>query len=161
VDSKNLILRRAEKKDSKEIAVILEQGYSIESIEEGIQVFESEKSKGWNFIVAIVDEKVVGLVSWAMKGLPRHGLIELDRIAVLPEFRGKDIARKLFDVLEENAKQFFELNKGKLRKLFLFTHEDNSRAISFYEKMGMQKDAVLKDHYYNGRNEIVMRKFFR
>jgi ribosomal-protein-alanine N-acetyltransferase len=155
-----VFLRKAIKKDSKEIAKVLMLGYSIESIEEGIQVFENEKSKGWNFIVAEIEGKVIGLVSWAMKGLPRHGLIELDRIAVLPEFRGKGISKKLFDAVELNAKPFFESNKGKLRKLFLFTHEDNLRAISFYKKMGMQEDALLKDHYYNGRNELVLRKFY-
>ena len=155
-----IILRKAEEKDEKEIAKILEQGYSIESVEEGIEVFRNEKKKEWNFIIAEAEGKVIGLVSWAMKGLPRHGLIELDRIAVLPEFRGTGIAKKLFDSVGENAKEFFSSKQSRLRKLFLFTHEDNERAISFYKKMGMEKDAVLKDHYYKGKNELVLRKFF-
>jgi len=155
-----IILRKALDKDEKEIASVLEQGYSIESVEEGIEVFRNEKSKGWNFIVAESEGKVVALVSWAVKGLPRHGLIELDRIAVAKDFRGAGIAIKLFDSVGEQAKEFFESKGKKLRKLFLFTHEDNERAISFYKKMGMEKEAVLKNHYYEGRNEIVMRKFY-
>jgi len=156
----DLILRKALEKDEKEIAKVLEQGYSIKSVEEGIEVFGNEAKKGWIFLVAEADKKVVGLVSWQMKGLPRHGLIELDRIAVLTDFRGKGIAKKLFDFIESDAKQFFESKNEKLRKLFLFTHEDNDRAISFYKKMGMEKDAVLKNHYYYNKNEIVMRKFY-
>ena len=156
-----IILRKAEKKDEKEIALILEQGYSIQSVEEGTEVFREETIKGWNFLVAESEGKVIGLVSWAMKGLPRHGLAELDRIAVLPEFRGKGIAKKLFDFVESEAKNFFESNQSSFRKLFLFTHEDNERAVSFYSKMGMEKDAILKNHYYYNKNELVMRKFFK
>ncbi len=156
----NLILRKSEQKDAQEIALILREGYSIQSIEEGLKVFENETKKEWNFISAEFNGKVIGIVSWAMKGLPRHGLIELDRIAILPEFRGKGIAKKLFDSVEVHAKKFFSLNNSRLRKLFLFTHEDNQRAIAFYSKIGMHKETVLKDHYYKGKNELVMAKFF-
>ncbi|MFH1664177.1 MAG: GNAT family N-acetyltransferase [archaeon] len=156
----DFVLRKALENDAGEIAVILEQGYSIKSVEEGLKVFSNEKSKGWNFLVAESNAKVVGFVSWQMKGLPRHGLIELDRIAVSRDFRGKGVAGKLFGFMEEQAKQFFSSENEKLRKLFLFTHEDNKTAISFYEKMGMEKDALLKNHYYGNKNEIVMRKFY-
>jgi ribosomal protein S18 acetylase RimI-like enzyme len=155
-----LSLRNAFKKDEKDIARILVESYNIDSFEEGIHVFRSEKEKGWNFLVAVTEGRVVGLLSWAMKGLPKHGLIELDRIAVAQDFRGKGVAAKLFGFMEEKAKDFFSLKGSRLRKLFLFTHEDNTAAISFYKKMGMQVDAVLKDHYYKGKNELVMRKFF-
>lgn len=155
-----ITLRKALEKDEKEIGKVLEQGYSIKTVEEGIKVFNEERKKGWNYLVATLNGKIIGIVSWAMKGLPRHGLIELDRIAVSTEFRGKGVARKLFDFVEQDAKEFFEEKGEKLRKLFLFTHEDNNRAISFYNKMGMEKDAVLKNHYYGNKNELVMRKFF-
>ena len=91
----DFVLRKALENDAKELAVILEQGYSIKSVEEGLKVFSNEKSKGWNFLVAESNAKVVGFVSWQMKGLPRHGLIELDRIAVSRDFRGKGVAGKL------------------------------------------------------------------
>jgi len=158
---KKIFLRKATEKDAQKIAIVLEEGYSIKSVEEGIEVFNNETKKGWNFLVAESEGKIIGIVSWAMKGLPRHGLAELDRIAVSPDFRGKGIARKLFDFVESEAKEFFSAKGEKLRKLFLFTHEDNEIAISFYEKMGMEKDALLKNHYYENKNELVMSKFFK
>ena len=154
-------LRKATEKDEQEIGEVLEQGYSIKTVEEGINVFRNETAKGWNFIVAESQEKVVGIVSWAMKGLPRHGLAELDRIAVSLEFRGKGVAKKLFDFVESEAREFYSAKGENLRKLFLFTHEDNERAISFYTKMGLEKDAVLKNHYYDNKNELVLSKFFK
>lgn len=154
-----LNLRKAVKEDEKQIGEILFEAYNIDSVKEGIEVFNNETKKGLNFLVAVKEEKIIGLISWMMKGLPKHGLFELDRIAVLKDFRGKGIARKLFEFMEKEAENFYTLNNSKARKLFLFTHEDNETAVSFYEKMGMEKDALLKNHYYKDKNELVLRKF--
>ena len=35
------------------------------------------------------------------------------------------------------------------------THENNFIARDFYEKMGMKLEAVLPNHYYEGKNELV------
>ena len=35
------------------------------------------------------DGRIAGIATWQMRGLPKHELCELDRIAVLKEFRGK------------------------------------------------------------------------
>ena len=43
-----------------------------------------------------------------MHGLPKHQLAELDRIALLPECRGKGIAKPLFDALVKDAKQSYK-----------------------------------------------------
>jgi RimJ/RimL family protein N-acetyltransferase len=39
------------------------------------------------------------------------------------------------------------------------THADNLRAQAFYRKMGLQAEATLKDHFYKGKDEIVMSLF--
>ncbi len=155
----NLNLRKAIKEDAEQIGLILFESYNIDSSKEGTKVFLDEIIKGLNYLVAVSDEKLIGLISWQVKGLPKHGLFELDRIAVLKDLRGKGIARQLFDFMEKEAKEFYLSNNSKARKLFLFTHEDNETAVSFYEKMGLEKDALLKNHYYKNKNELVMRKF--
>ncbi len=94
-----------------------------------------------------------------MHGTPKHGLCELDRIAVLPEERGKGVGAMLFDALLKDAENFFLLNDSQLRKIFLFTHENNSTATDFYKKLGFTKEAVLKNHYYKGINEVVFSLF--
>jgi len=155
-----MIIRNAITEDREGVADVLMQSYNIESAEEGMEVFSNEKKKGSNFIVAEQDGKVVGIASWAIKGLPKHQLAELDRIAVVPECRGKGIARKIFSMLIEEANKFYKEKNKKLRKLYLCTHADNLRAQAFYIKLGFRHEATLKDHYYPGKDEMVFSMFF-
>ncbi|MBI2656194.1 GNAT family N-acetyltransferase [Candidatus Woesearchaeota archaeon] len=153
-------IRTATSKDAKGIANVLVQSYNIKDLKEGIDTFKNEIKKNHNYVVAEEKGKIIGIVTWIMHGLPRHQLCELDRIAVLPEYRGKGVAHKLFDALVKDAKQSYKKNKSKLRKLYLLTHTNNIRAHKFYEKLGFKHEATLKDHYYKGRDELMYSMFF-
>src|SRR3989338_1182853 len=115
-------IRKAESKDAKGIADVLVQSYNIGDLKEGISVFKNETKKSHHYIVAEEKGKIIGIVTWLMHGLPKHQLCELDRIAVLPEYRGEGIAKKLFDALIKDANSFYKKNKSKLRKIYLLTH---------------------------------------
>jgi ribosomal protein S18 acetylase RimI-like enzyme len=153
-------VRKAKEKDALGIANVLKESYNIESSIEGKWVFVSELKKGFNYIVAEDNGKIVGLTTWYAHGLPRHGLVELDRIAVLSDYKGKGVAQKLFKALVKDADSNYRKQKGKLRKLYILCHADNKRAHKFYKKMGMKHETTLKDHYYKGRNEFVFSRFF-
>ena len=148
-------IRKAASKDAKGIANVLVQSYNIKKLQEGMDVFKSETKKFHNYIIAEEKGKIIGIVTWIMHGLPKHQLCELDRIAVLPEFQGKGIARKLFEALVRDAKAYFKDNNSKLRKLYLLTHSDNTKAHKFYEKLGFKHETTLKEHYYKGKDEFV------
>ncbi len=151
--------RKANELDKEMIGEVLRQCYNIDSVEEGVGVFMEEVSKGYNFIVAEEAGKIVGLTSWTVHGLVKHGLAELDRIAVLFEFRQKGAGRGLFNSLIENAKEFYSVEGGMLRKVYLMTHADNFNAQEFYNKLGLKSEAKLKDHFYDGKDELVMSIF--
>ena len=153
-------VRKATLKDAKEIATVLVKSYNIKDLEEGINVFKTETKKIHNYIVAEDSSKIVGIVTWIVHGLPKHQLCELDRIAVLPQYRGAGIAKKLFDALIKDAKTYYKKNKSKLRKLYLLTHADNIRAHKFYEKLGFKHETTLKEHYYKNKDEFVYSIFF-
>jgi|SRR3989338_4127914 len=165
--------RKATLKDAEGIANVLTQSYNIKDLKEGINTFKNETKKFHNYIVAedtqkskisgtnsIGNKKIVGIVTWAMHGLPKHQLCELDRIAVLPEHRGKGIAKGLFNELVKDAKAFYKKNNSKLRKLYLLTHHDNVRAHNLYEKLGLKHETTLKEHYYKNKDELVYSMFF-
>ena len=154
-------IRKAKSKDAKGIANVLVQSYNIKDLKDGIEVYKNETKKNHHYIVAEENGKIIGIVTWLMHGLPKHQLCELDRIAVLPECRGKGVAQKLFGALIKDAKQFYKENKSKLRKLYLLTHADNSRAQKFYEKLGFRHETTLKEHYYKERDEYVYSMFFK
>lgn len=152
--------RKAAPKDARGIANVLIQSYNIKSLKEGIDVFKSEAKKSHNYIVAEDKGKIIGIVTWLAHGLPKHQLCELDRIAVLPEYRGGGIAKKLFNELIKDAKSFYKKHNQKLRKLYILTHADNIRAQKFYEKLGFNHETTLKEHYYKGKDEFVYSMFF-
>ena len=153
-------IRKAALKDAKGIANVLVQSYNIKDLKEGINTFKNEIKKQHHYIIAEENNKIIGVVTWIIHGLPKHQLCELDRIAVLPEYRGKGIAKKLFEVLIKDAKAFYKKHKSKLRKLYLLTHADNIRAHKFYEKLGFEHETTLKKHYYKNKDEYVYSMFF-
>ena len=111
--------RKATSKDAKGIAKVLVQSYNIKDVKEGISAFKEEVQKKYNFIIAVDNGKVVGLTTWQLHGLPKHQLCELDRIAVLPECRGKGVAQKLFADLSTRLHLRIIITKKKMNGFIL------------------------------------------
>ena len=160
MNENNILLRKATYDDSDQIAKVLLDFYNMKDADEAAQSFNNELDKDFHYIVAEEAGKIIGLVTWLMHGLPKHGLFELDRICILSEARGKGVGRKLVDKLIDNASQWYDKEGEKIRKLYLLTHEDNKNAHSFYEKVGFSHETTLKDHYYKDQDERVYVMFF-
>ena len=160
MNENNILLREATYDDKDQIAKVLLDFYNMNDVDEAIQSFNNELDKDFHYIVAEEAGKIIGLVTWLMHGLPKHGLFELDRICILSEARGKGVGRKLVDKLIHNASEWYDKEGEKIRKLYLLTHEDNKNAHSFYEKVGFSHETTLKDHYYKDQDERVYVMFF-
>ena len=89
-----------------------------------------------------------------------HGLAELTYLAVSPHHQWQWIAQQLFHVLEWDIHTTYQKHNHNLRKLFLYTNEDNIRAQTFYQKMWMQKEALMPHHFGDGRMECVYGKYY-
>ena len=160
MNENSILLREATYHDKDQIAKVLLDFYNMKDADEAAQSFNNELDKDFHYIVAEEAGKIIGLVTWLMHGLPKHGLFELDRICILSEARGKGVGRKLVDKLIDNASKWYENESEKIRKLYLLTHEDNKNAHSFYEKVGFSHETTLKDHYYKDQDERVYVMFF-
>ena len=160
MNENNILLRKATYDDKDQVAKVLLDFYNMNDVDEAIQSFNNELDKDFHYIVAEEAGKIIGLVTWLMHGLPKHGLFELDRICILSEARGKGVGRKLVDKLIDNASKWYDKEGEKIRKLYLLTHEDNKNAHSFYEKVGFSHETTLKDHYYKDQDERVYVMFF-
>ncbi|MBU0628814.1 MAG: GNAT family N-acetyltransferase [Nanoarchaeota archaeon] len=152
--------RKANAKDAVGIATVLKECYNVDSIKEGVNIFEEESHKRHHYIVADDDGRIAGITTWKMHGLPKHGLCELDRIAVLAEYRGKGVSDDLFNGLIKEADAEYKKKGFKLRKLYILCHADNLKAHSFYKRVGMKHETTLKNHYYTGKDEFVFSRFF-
>ena len=160
MNENNILLRKATYDDKDQVAKVLLDFYNMNDVDEAIQSFNNELDKDFHYIAAEEDGKIIGLVTWLMHGLPKHGLFELDRICILSEARGKGVGKKLVDKLIDNASKWYDKEGEKIRKLYLLTHEDNKNAHSFYEKVGFSHETTLKDHYYKNQDERVYVMFF-
>lgn len=155
-----VMVRNAKSENVEGIANVLKESYNIDSAEEGKEVFLNELKKEHHYVIAEEDGKILGIVTWTVHDLPKHQLAELNRIAVLPECRGKGVAKLLFDGLIKNVYEWYKQQGSRLRKLYLLTHESNKRAHRFYEKMGFKHETTLKSHYYADDDERVYNIFF-
>ena len=156
----NIVLRVASYDDKEQISKVLLDFYNMNDRDEAIKSFISELDKDFHYLVAEENGKIIGLVTWLMHGLPKHGLFELDRICILSDARGKGAGRKLVDRLINHAREWYDKEGGNIRKLYLLTHEDNKNAHAFYEKVGFIHDTTLKDHYYKNQDERIYVMFF-
>ena len=160
MNENSILLREATYHDKDQIAKVLLDFYNMKDADEAAQSLNNELDKDFHYIVAEEAGKIIGLVTWLMHGLPKHGLFELDRICILSEARGKGVGKKLVDKLIDNASKWYDKEGEKIRKLYLLTHEDNKNAHSFYEKVGFSHETTLKDHYYKDQDERVYVMFF-
>lgn len=152
-------IRKATVSDTEEIASLLVSFYNMD-FKEAKSAFVNERSKGHHYLVAVLDGKIVGIVTWLMHGLSKHGLCELDRILVSKDARGEGLGKKLLDALIKDASEFYSKFGGSLRKLYLLTHADNKKAQGFYEKIGFKHEVTLKEHYYSCKDEFMYSMFF-
>ncbi len=151
--------RHATADDGEAIAKLLATCYNMKGVEEAQETLMKEQA---SFTYIVAEDQlhgIIGLISWKMHGTPKHGLCELNRIAVLPHMRKNGTGRALFEALQKDAENFFITNGSQLRKIFLFSHETNDGAKKFYESIGFRKEAVLQNHYYEGVDEAVYSMF--
>ena len=147
--------------DVDEIANVLLDFYNIEDHQEAKKVFIDEQKKDFHYLLAVENDKVLGLATWITHGLPKHGLFELDRICIMTNSRGRGIGKKLVTELIDDAQNWYKKRNEEARKLYLLTHEDNNNAHIFYKKVGFIHETTLKSHYYNSQDERVYSIFLK
>ena len=160
MNAKAIVIKEATHNDKSLIAEVLLDFYNMSDLNEAINAFLSELEKDFHYIVAVENGKIIGLVTWFMHGLPKHGLFELDRICILSASRGKGVGIMLVDRLVDDARKWYNKLDEDIRKLYLLTHEDNKNAHAFNEKIGFEHETTLKDHYYDNKDERVYSMFF-
>lgn len=116
---------------------------SVDDSKEGIEKFLKRNPS--TCFIAEENEKIVGVIMAGNDG--RRGYIY--HIAVLPEFRGKHIAKTLV----ENA--MAALEKEGITKVALVVFEKNKNGNGFWEKIGF---TVRNDLIYKNRTIAQMER---
>jgi ribosomal protein S18 acetylase RimI-like enzyme len=90
-------------------------------------------------LVAVSDsQQVVGFTAVQ----PPQG--EMYLLFVHPNYAGRGVGRALLDAAHE------ALRAGGCREVFLYTHEQNERAIRVYEAAGYRRDGTVRESNFRG-----------
>jgi ribosomal protein S18 acetylase RimI-like enzyme len=154
------MIRKAKYKDFKDIQKIFELGFTDEYKQRGINIVK--RIKKWQQIYPIIkllatfnnpyqhifnvhvyeddeEKKVVGLIQTSARSKD-HTRWHIENISVLPDQRGKGIAKKLINYVFDNY-----INKG-VNRFTLEVDVNNIPAIKLYESIGFRKYTTI--HYY-------------
>lgn len=121
----------------------LQNGFSIEKLTQEIQNENSE------FYFAELDQQHIGYLKInygkAQTEFKNEDSLEIERIYVLKEYHGKGIGQELFNYALKRAKN------REVKYVWLGVWEHNPRAISFYEKNGLE---VFDQHPFKMGDDI-------
>lgn len=116
--------------------------------------------KDWHesSVVGIYNNQLVGYVITRIENFSFTGFLSgrfpkshVISVAVLPEFRGKGIGKKM--MIEVIKKVNVD---GKLKEMTLEVRRSNVPAISMYEKMHFSKTKILDNYYRDGEGAYLM-----
>lgn len=105
--------------------------------------------------VAKDKNKVIGYIIWSQKsGFRTEVVIELEQIAVLPEFQGKGIGGSLIKQSLEKVKLEIEKRDAKLKHLIVSTRADNQAQKLYQKILGAEVEATITNLY--SADEVLM-----
>lgn len=114
--------------------------------------YKEEFASNTRYFVTATDEAGL-IVGYAGVFVPSAGVAaDILTVGVVPENRGKGIARQLMVLITQWAE-----GHGS-RAMMLEVKTDNEAAIGLYESLGYEKLNVRKDYFGSGQDALVMRK---
>ena len=102
-----------------------------------------------HFVVALDGEQII--IGYAGVFAPGGAEADVLTVGVVPNQRGKGVARQLMALITDWAKQ-----QGSTA-MMLEVKVDNTEAIGLYESLGYSKLNVRKDYFGAGLDALVMR----
>jgi ribosomal-protein-alanine N-acetyltransferase len=141
-----MIIRRIKADDIYQI-IVIEHSSFTNPYPTDVLTFLYEKYPE-TFLVAEQGGTVLGYIA----GIPSWKEGHIVSVATLSSWRRKGIARQL---VEELSMIFRELGKKRIK---LEVRISNKAAINLYEKLGFEKQKIIKNYYENNEDAVMMKK---
>ena len=145
-DNIYILVRVAKMSDISGLLPLMDQlGYPTSRKELETQFKRFTKNDGYGIAVAVLDEKVIGLVAWSASSLFVQNKVRfhIEGLVVDEKYRGCGVGKKLMLFVEDIARKFspaiIDLTSG-LRRAKDGSHE-------FYKTLGYQNDGHMAKLY--------------
>jgi len=107
------------------------------------------------YFVAVQVGKIVGYIQWTEKsGFREEVVLELEQMAVLPENRGRGIARALIEQSLPQVARELEKRGARIKGVMVTTRTDNVAQRIYASTLGAETKAVIPDLY--SADEAIM-----
>ena len=107
------------------------------------------------YYVADIEGRLVGYIQWIQKsGFRSKVILELEQMAVLPEFRNKGIGKSLISKSLPLIKHHLEINDAKLKHVIVTTRADNNAQDLYSKVLGAKVVATISSLY--SADEVIM-----
>ena len=107
------------------------------------------------YYVADIEGRLVGYIQWIQKsGFRSKVVLELEQMAVLPEFRNKGIGKSLISESLPLIKHHLEINDAKLKHIIVTTRADNDAQDLYSKVLGAKVIATISSLY--SADEVIM-----
>ena len=119
----------------------------VEKDEKKAGAFADALLNRMNTIVYVQENRVIGSLSWDIRGGVEDGVIELVSMGVTEEHRRRGIGRALVEAMRESATERFAAEGQRLRFIYLFMEKANQTARRFYRSMGFREVCTIPAMY--------------
>lgn len=107
-----------------------------------------------SFVVEKNDE-IIGYIIWGQKsGFRDEAVVELEQLAVLGNFQGQGIGRKLIEQSLPFVKYNLSLNGSTLKHIWVTTRADNFAQKLYMDTLGAEIETTISNLY--SADEILM-----
>ena len=139
---KKLKIKKAQKKDIKEIGKLMLEEFSKPPFNEKVSLNSVIESLNYYFGIGKVyyiedNKRIIGVVNFCVEQYWEGSVIIIEDLAVKEEFKKQGISKYLMDFVEDFAR------KNNIGAIYFSTNK-KSKAVRFYQKIGykIKKDII-------------------
>lgn len=109
------------------------------------------------YYLVIVDRVVVGYALWSVKnGFRDKSIVELEQLAVVPEFRGRGVGKELLEHSFDQFKQHLAEKAIAVKAIYLTTRDGNNAEGLYRKVFGVEREGIIKN--YGSGDEVILFK---